>query len=63
MDRDPDWIRIQWGSWILIQAGINDPQKYKKFNKFHFLRCWMFSLRAEVICCTWCIQNQIEKSK
>jgi hypothetical protein len=34
-DLDPDWIQVQ---------GKNNPQKRKKVNKFHVLKCWMFAL-------------------
>ncbi len=47
-DQYPDRIRIKLGSWIRfairigIQESKNDPQKWKKVNKFNFLKCWMF---------------------
>jgi hypothetical protein len=31
---------------IRIQAGKNDPLKKKKVNKFHNLKCWLFSLEG-----------------
>ncbi len=52
---DQDWIRIQWGPRfairIWIQKGKNNPQKLKKVKKFHFFKCWMFSLRSKVFSC------------
>jgi hypothetical protein len=27
-------------------GGQNDPQKYKKVNNFHVLKCWMFSFEG-----------------
>jgi len=29
--------------WIRIQESKNDPEKYKKVNRFHLSKCWMFS--------------------
>jgi hypothetical protein len=40
-----DWIRIQ------IQEGKNDPQKSNKVEKFHALKCWMFSRATDFSCC------------
>jgi hypothetical protein len=31
---------------IRIQEGKNDPQKYKKVQNFHVLKCWMFSFEG-----------------
>jgi hypothetical protein len=39
LDPDPK-IRIR------IQESKNYPQKYKKVNKFHFLKSWMFSFEG-----------------
>ncbi len=38
VDPDPDWIRIQWGPWIRIQVGNNDPRPKleKKLRYFMF---------------------------
>jgi hypothetical protein len=36
LDPDPD----------LDQEGKNDLEKYKTVNKFHLLKCWMFSFVA-----------------
>ncbi len=30
----------------------NGPEKYKTVNKFHLLKCWMFSLMAEGFSCS-----------
>jgi hypothetical protein len=55
---DPDWIRIQSGQWIRIRNPDPDPgaqkvtHKNKKGKKFHVLKCWMFSLRAECFSCS-----------
>jgi hypothetical protein len=51
---DPDWIWIQWfpgsGTGFTIRSGFregkNNPQIRKKLNKFHFLKCWMFSFEG-----------------
>jgi hypothetical protein len=42
---DPNWILSGHGSRfeIRIQEGKNDPQKKKKVEKFHVLKCWMLS--------------------
>jgi hypothetical protein len=46
-DPDLDWIRIQSGQWIririLIQEGKKTHKKVEKIEKFHVLKCWMFS--------------------
>jgi hypothetical protein len=35
-----------------VQDGKNDPTKIeKKVNKFHFLKCWIFFLRADGFSC------------
>jgi hypothetical protein len=31
---------------IRIQEGKNGPQKYKKVEKFHALKCWIFSFEG-----------------
>jgi hypothetical protein len=53
---DPDWIRIQCGPWIhnpygipiriRIKEGKNGEGKWKTVNKFHLLKCWMFSFEG-----------------
>jgi hypothetical protein len=50
-DPDPYWIWIQSGQWIRIQSGqwirIHiDGHKVEKNKKYHFLKCWMFSLES-----------------
>ncbi len=39
-------------SGIRIQGGKNDPQNQKKIKKFHVLKCWMFSFKAEGFFCS-----------
>jgi hypothetical protein len=31
----------------VVEEDKNDPQKYEKVTKFHFLICWMFFFEAE----------------
>jgi hypothetical protein len=42
------WIRI--GNDLVgcnrIPEGKNDPRKYKKVQKFHVLKCWIFSFEG-----------------
>jgi hypothetical protein len=37
---DPDTKPVLWSC---IQEGKKDPEKQKTANKFHLLKCWMFS--------------------
>ncbi len=56
----PNWIRIQWSPWIRTGSqsgsgsrGKNNPQtRQKKIYKFHFLKCWMFSIEGEGFSCS-----------
>ncbi len=65
-DQYSDWIRIKLGPWIRfairirIQESKNDPQKWKKVNKFHFLYCWMFCFegyRLLLVACMSCMKT------
>jgi hypothetical protein len=42
---DQDWIRIQFGLWIWIKKGKEDPKK--ESEEFPVLKCWNF-LRGAV---------------
>ncbi len=55
MDLDPYLIRIQWGPWIRIQEGKNDPQGHniREKLKISFLKRVIFSFdaRRSIIAC------------
>jgi hypothetical protein len=36
----------EFGIRIRIQEGKNDPTKIETIEKFHVLRCWMFSFEG-----------------
>jgi hypothetical protein len=45
-----DWIRVR-NPEPQIQEGKKDPQKSKKVEKFHALKCWKFSRAEDFSCC------------
>ncbi len=46
------WIRIQWGLWIRIQVGKNDPQKEKRLINLLFQSAGCSLWRAEGFYCS-----------
>jgi hypothetical protein len=46
VDPDPHGSAQILVVWVRIQEGNNDPQKLRKEEKFHVLKCWMFSFEG-----------------
>jgi hypothetical protein len=44
MDPDPHGSALILVAWVRIRN--NDPQKLRKEEKFHVLKCWMFSFEG-----------------